>query len=137
MRVIIMNMKIIGDKYQVSIINECVTAENEPITFIIFAREQAKSVRAEEREGGKGGGEKGKDLPVAERAFLARGMYALAPSSDTWDVTRERINRLWSVQMQLPDLSLSLAPSPRRRRRLRHRAKSDQIESNHRAPIAG
>lgn len=109
MHVILMNMKIIG-VISIRYPYECVTAENEPIAPIIFAREhfeQAKSARAV--------GEEGKDLPVAERAFLARGMYALAPSSDTWDVTRERINRLWSVQMQLPDLaalSLPFASTP-------------------------
>jgi len=106
------------DKYKVSIVNECVMAENEPITPIIFAQEQ---LRASEAPGGREGGG-GKDLPAAERAVdlsrersSRRECYILSPpSSDTWDVTRERINRLWSVQMQLPDLAALFPPLPPR-----------------------
>lgn len=62
------------DEYRISIVNECVMAENEPIVPIIFAREALRA--------GKVGGRRGKNLPVAKREsgrsrareFLAQGM---------------------------------------------------------------
>jgi len=71
-------------------------AENELVTPIIFARD----IRAGEKSGRR------TFLSRRERSSSGECMISrVVPSSDTWDVTRERINRLWSVQMQLPGLA--------------------------------
>jgi len=62
---------------------------------------------------------------------LARGECGATASPDTWDVTRERINRLWSVQMQLSGRLRLPAAAARHnrhpRRPARNRIKSKAI----------
>lgn len=114
---------------------------NEPA--LTFAQEHAPSARRLRSRGLEG---EGPFPSIGERErkqsiVLLRRMRVFeraATSPDTWDVTSERINRLWSVQMQP---ARPFPPSPAltyvaRRRRSCRRLKSDQIECNHRAPIA-
>lgn len=64
------------------------------LIIIIFSREHLRAGKVLAREEGF--------FPHGENG-RSRGTHAYASVAtlpDTWDVTRERINRLWSVQMQ-------------------------------------